>query len=320
MGFYYNALNGFKPMEDEVSWAPFSEARDIAWRARNLLRGRDNKQVSWLASDLHAWIDAYFDQEKESSVQMLKDENRFDLLESDDKGNHWEIKTEAHNEFDIRTSDNMSPLDAAKEVFETMDIFHDQEIPEAKDYEYLAAMALAMIGSYIDSLENTFNIRKMKSEKRQDKNYQPHEVSRFGSQLIEAMEVVTYAESVKAIARMEETRRLAVDKSKKADVSKVEAQVKAQLAAIQKADSEKRRKWGQQGKEKSLAQRDKARNAVLAQWEQDKSLQKKSNAKAAAVLWAWLEEQRYKEDLQEFSPDTIAQWISHHKKIPQQSS
>ena len=314
MGFYYRDLEKFDPMKGEVSWAPFREAKDIAWRARNLLHGRNNDQVQSLASELDSWIDAYFDSENESSIQMLKDEKRYDLLDSDEDGNNWEIKSEAHDEFDIRNSDTTEPIEAAKEVFESMDVLHAPDIPDAKDYEYFAAMALSMIGSYLDALESTFDIKEMKSVKRLTKNYQTHEVSRFGSLLIEAMEVVTYAESLKSIARIEETMRTSLEKALKKDVSIVEEQVKEQLTAIHNEHKEKQKKWGQLGKDESLKERDKSRAAVLAQWDADVSLQKKSIAKAAAALWAWLVDQRYKRNLQEFSPETIEKWISAHKK------
>jgi hypothetical protein len=314
MGFYYRDLEKFDPMKGEVSWAPFRAAKDIAWRARNLLHGRNSDQVQSLASELDSWIDAYFDSENESSIQMLKDEKRYDLLDSDEDENNWQIKSEAHDEFDIRSSDNTEPIEAAKEVFESMDILHAPDIPDAKDYEYFAAMALSMIGSYLAALESTFDIKEMKSVKRLTKDYQTHEVSRFGSQLIEAMEVVTYAESLKSIARIEKTMRTSLEKALKKDVSIVEEQVKEQLTAIHNEHKEKQKKWGQLGKDESLKERDKSRAAVLAQWDADVSLQKKSIAKAAAALWAWLVDQRYKQSLQEFSPETIVKWISAHKK------
>jgi hypothetical protein len=314
MGFHYRDLEKFDPMKGDMSWAPFRAAKDIAWRARNLLYGRNNAQVKSLASELDSWIDAYFDSENENSIQMLKDEKRYDLLDSDEDGNNWEVKSEAHDEFDIRNSDNTEPLEAAKEVFESMDILHAPDLPDAKDYEYFAAMALSMIGTYLDALENTFDIKKMKSVKRLTKNYEPHEVSRFGSQLIEAMEVVTYAESLKRIARIEKTMRTSLEKAHKKDVLIVEEQVKAQLTVMHNENKEKQKKWGQLGKDESLKERNKSRAAVLAQWDADVSLQKKSNAKAAAALWAWLVDQRYKQSLQEFSPETIEKWISAHKK------
>jgi hypothetical protein len=128
------------------------------------------------------------------------------------------------------------------------------------------------------------------------------------------MEVVTYAESLKSIARIEKTMRASLEKAHKKDVLIVEEQVKAQITAMHNENREKQQKWGQKGKDKSLEQRNKSQAAVLAKWDLDASLQKKSNAKAAAALWGWLVDQRYKQDLLEFSPETIEKWISAHKK------
>jgi len=314
MGFYYRDLEKFDSMKAHISWAPFREAGGITWRARNLLHGRSNEQVKTLACELDSWIDTYFDSENENSIQMLKDEKRYDLLDSDEDGNHWEIKSEAQDEFDIRNTDNTEPLEAAKEVFESMDILHAPDIPDAKDYEYFAAMALSMVGTYLDALENTFDIKEMKSVNRLVKKYETHEVSRFGSQLIEAMEVVTYAESLKQIARIEEAMRTSLENAHKKDILIVEEQLKAEATAMHNEHKEKQKKWGQKGKDESLKERDKSRAAVLAQWDSDNSLQNKSNSKAAAILWGWLEDQRYKQDLTGFSPETIEKWISAHKK------
>ncbi|MEY3483205.1 MAG: hypothetical protein RLZZ218_40 [Actinomycetota bacterium] len=79
-------------------------------------------------------------------------------------------------------------------------------------------LSTTSLTSYLDALESTFDIKEMKSVKRLTKNYQTHEVSRFGSQLIEAMEVVTYAESLKSIARIEKTMRTSLEKTHKKDV------------------------------------------------------------------------------------------------------
>lgn len=314
MGFYYLDLEKFDPMKGDFSWAPFRAAKDIAWRARNLLQGRSNDQVKSMAWELDSWIDTYFERESDDLIQMLRNQRRYDLLELDESGKNWEITAEAQDEFDIRTSDNTEPIEAAKMVFETMDILDAPDTPDAKDYEYFAAMALSMIGSYLDALENIFDFKEMKSVKRMTKNYETHEVSRFGSQLIEVMEVVTYAESLKSIASIEQTMRKSLEKAQKKDVLIIEEQVKAQLTAMHNEHRQKQIKWGQKGKDESLKERDKSRAAVLAQWDADLSLQKKSITKAAAALWAWLVDQRYKQDLQEFSPETIVKWISAHKK------
>ena len=310
MGFYSSDLNDYDPMKDEVSWAPFQEAREIAWRARYVLRGRTSQDVRWLGTELDSWIDAYFDDEKTNSIEMLKREGRYDLLESDDEGERWSIKPEASDDYDIRTSENTRAIDAAKEVFETMEILRHSDVQDAKEYEYFAAMALAMIGSFLRSLEYVFDISQMKSVKRSTKAYQPHEVSRFASLLIDAMEAVTYAEGLKKFSQLTEITEATLNRAEELKA----AAVTEELEKIKKADSEQRSQWGRIGKEKSLASRNRSRDAVLEQYQQSAILQGKSIAGAATALWQWLDQEARTQELEMFSVKTIEGWVSGRRK------
>jgi hypothetical protein len=310
MGFYSSDLNHYDPMKDEVSWAPFQEARDIAWRARYVLRGRTTQDVRWLGAELDSWIDAYFDDEKTNSIEMLKSEGRYDLLESDDEGERWSIKPEASDDYDIRTSENTRAIDAAKEVFETMEILRHSDVQDAKEYEYFAAMALAMIGSYLHSLEYVFDISQMKSVKRPTKAYQPHEVSRFASLLIDAMEAVTYAEGVKKFSQLTVITEATLNRAEELKA----AAVAKELEEIKKTDSEQRSQWGRIGKEKSLVSRDRSRAAVLEQYQQSPILHGKSIAGAATALWQWLDQEARKQNLLKYSVSTIEGWVSDRRK------
>ncbi len=310
MGFYPTSLDHFDSMKDEISWAPFSEAQGIVWRARYLLRGRTSKEVRWLASELDSWIDAFFDSEKDFAVQKAKEENRYDLFETDEDGNIIRLSSDAYDELDAKTSDNTTPIEAAKEVFESMDILHDPDIPDAKEYEYYAAMALAMVGSYLENLKSTFDIKQMKRVPRLTKDYQPHEVSMLARDLISAMEAVTYAESVRKISQMKEITEATINRSE----TLTKEGVAKGLEELKKAESEKRKAWGKIGKEKSLKSRNQSRDAVLAQHDQMDGLQKKSIAAAAADLWQWLNQEARRQELEIFSVGTITGWVSEHRK------
>jgi hypothetical protein len=310
MGFYPTSLDHFDPMKDEISWAPFWEAQGIVWRARYLLRGRTSKEVRWLASELDSWIDAFFDSEKDFAAQKAKEEKRYDLFETDEDGNIIRLLSEAYDELDAKTSDNTTSIEAAKEVFESMDILHDPDIPDAKEYEYYAAMALAMVGSYLENLKSTFDIKQMKRVPRLTKDYQPHEVSMLARDLISAMEVITYAESVRKISQMEEITEATLNRS---EMLAKEGVAKG-LEELKQAESEKRKAWGKIGKEKSLKRRNQSRHAVLAQYDQMDGLQKKSIAAAAADLWQWLSQEARRQELEVFSVGTITGWVSEHRK------
>jgi len=310
MGFYPTSLDHFDSMKDEISWAPFSEAQGIVWRARYLLRGRTSKEVRWLASELDSWIDAFFDSEKDFAVQKAKEEKRYDLFETDEDGNIIRLSSDAYDELDAKTSDNTTPIEAAKEVFESMDILHDPDIPDAKEYEYYAAMALTMVGSYLENLKSTFDIKQMKRVPRLTKDYQPHEVSMLARDLISAMEAITYAESVRKISQMKEITEATINRSE----TLTKEGVAKGLDELKKAESEKRKAWGKIGKEKSLKSRNQSRDAVLAQHDQMDGLQKKSIAAAAADLWQWLNQEARRQELEIFSVATITGWVSEHRK------
>lgn len=312
MGFYPTNLDHFDPMKDEISWAPFSEAQGIVWRARYLLRGRTSDQVRWLASDLDGWIDTFFDSEKEYAVQKAKEEKRYELFETDDDGNIYRLLPEAYDELDVKTSENTTPIEAAKEVFESMDILHDPDITDAKEYEYYAAMALAMVGGYLENLKSTFDIKQMKRVPRLTRDYQPHEVSILARDLISAMEAITYAEAVRKISQMKEITEATLNRSE----TLTKEGVAKGLEDLKKAESEKRKAWGKIGKERSLKRRNQSRDAVLTQHDQQAGLQQKSIAAASAELWQWLTQEARRQELEVFSVGTINGWVSEHRKRP----
>lgn len=310
MGFYVSNLDNFDPMKDEVSWAPFSEAREIVWRARYLLRERSSSQVRWLASELDASIDNYFDVERHQAISAIESDGLYELLETDEAGRFQDFAPEAFESYDIKTSENTRSIDAAKEVVESMGVLDDPDIPDPKEYEYFAAMALTMVAGYVQALNSTFDFKQLKRVPRTHKNYEPHEISRFGSDLIAAMEAVTYAESVKKMLQLKELTEATIDRAE----TLTKEGVKKGMEQIKLAETEKRRAWGKIGKEKSLIRRNLSRDAVLAQHDQFESYQKKSIASAAADLWQWLSQEAKRQDLDIFSVATIEGWISSHRK------
>lgn len=310
MGFYPTNLDHFDSMKAVVSWTPFSEAREIIWRARYLLQGRTSKQVRWLADEIDSCIEVYFDIEKQQAISAIESDGKHDLLETDEDGNFREFKSEAFENYAINTPDNTRPIDAAKEALEGIERSEDPDIPNVKDYEYFAAMALTMVGGYLESLESTFDFKQMKRIPRKNKNYEPHEVSIFGSNLIEAMEVVTYAECLKEILQLKELTEATIGRAEKL----AKEGVKKGIEEIKKAETEKRRAWGQIGKEKSLQRRNQSRDAVLATYDKNPAYQSKSIAAAAAELWVWLSQEARRQDLDTFAVGTINEWISAHRK------
>jgi len=233
-----------------------------------------------------------------------------EFFDIDDEGNIHGLNSERESELDFPTSDNTNDIDALSEsVGGWSDIF-DDGTPDPEDYEYFAAMALTMVGGYLESLESTFDFKQMKRIPRKNKNYEPHEVSIFGSNLIEAMEVVTYAECLKEILQLKDLTETTIGRAEKL----AKEGVKKGIEEIKKAETEKRRAWGQIGKEKSLQRRNQSRDAVLATYDKNPAYQSKSIAAAAAELWVWLSQEARRQDLDTFAVGTINEWISAHRK------
>jgi hypothetical protein len=70
----YSQFNDFKPLKDEVPYFPITEARNIAGRARSLLRinKRTEDDVQAIATDASLVMEAYFDHEKEEKLEEIK--------------------------------------------------------------------------------------------------------------------------------------------------------------------------------------------------------------------------------------------------------
>lgn len=65
-----NSFRYTDPLGERFPYYPFSEANGIAWRARNILRGRSKEDISELSNYADHIVEWYYDYEKEA----LKDQ------------------------------------------------------------------------------------------------------------------------------------------------------------------------------------------------------------------------------------------------------
>ena len=70
--YNYHQFDNFDPTKDQLPYWPISEATNIAWRARSILRGRTKKEIKDIAQDASSIIDAYFESEKEAAIDLIK--------------------------------------------------------------------------------------------------------------------------------------------------------------------------------------------------------------------------------------------------------
>ena len=312
----YSQFNDFKPLKDEVRYFPITEARNIAGRARSLLRinKRTEDDVQAIATDASQIMEAYFDHEKEEKLEEIQREKRWDLLDGDEDGNFLSFKSEAFDEFDIRTSDNTPTIDA---LIEGIDYCFDPASVEVKDvepYEYFAVLTLWFIADYLQGLETKFEFKQLKRVKRTDKKYTAEEVLQFGQKIFEAFEAVAHAEQLRAIKRVEEKyeskiQKILDDKSKisKSASEKMSEEVRREIEEESKND---RREHAKKMAALSKKSRNESMDAVLAKWDVEPPLQALSAAKSGAKLSTWLGTQ----NLEFFEPRTVAEWVSAHKK------
>jgi hypothetical protein len=240
---YYNQFENFDPVKDQLPYWPISEASNVAWRARSILHGRTKEEIKDIAHDASSIIDAYFDSEKDAAIQMIKDAGRYDLFDGDEDGQYLSLKSEAHDEFDIRDRDSTSNLDALQDA---MTSFFDPtviDVADLKDYEYFAAMALWFLGDYIKILNYDLDLKAREFIKRPNKQYSTSDVSRMGSIIVQAMDAVSYAEKMRETLRTEKKYENRINKIQakqqvlsQADMQKIRDEIKQELIIESKAE------------------------------------------------------------------------------------
>jgi hypothetical protein len=312
----YSQFINFKPLKDEVPYFPLTEARNIAGRARSLLRinNRTEDDVQAIATDASQIMEAYFDHEKEAKLDEIRSAERWDLLDGDEDGNFFRFKSEAFDEFDIRTYENTPTIDALIEGIEYCFDPASIEVNNVEPYEYFAVLSLWFVAEYVENLDTKFDLKQLKRIKRSDKKYTAEEVLQFGRKIFQAFEAIAHAEQLRSIMRVEEKYESKIQKilDEKSQISK---------SASEKMSEEVRREIEEESKKdrrehaiKMAALSKKSRNASmdasLAKWDSDPQLQALSAAKAGAKLSTWLGTQ----DLEFFEPRTVAEWVSAHKK------
>lgn len=244
---YYNQFDNFDPTKDQLPYWPISEATNIAWRARSILRGRTKEEIKDIAQDASSIIDAYFESEKEAAIDLIKSDGRHELLEGDEDGRYYSIKSEAYEEYDIRDSDSTSNLDALQDA---MNSFFDPtvvEVADLKDYEYFAAMALWYLGDYVKILNYELDLTAREFVKRPNKEYTNSDVSRMGSIVVQAMDAVSHAEKMRDTLRTEEKYEDRIKKIQAkqqvftpADMQKIREEIQKEINDEEKAQ---RKNW-----------------------------------------------------------------------------
>ncbi|NWB48242.1 hypothetical protein [Pseudomonas gingeri] len=147
---FFKGGPSFKPYVDRVPPTPLNRLRELQSRAKSLLRGRTVEQLQ-KGSETIAWlIEDYFFTARELWIHHQMEHGSFYLSRYP-----MEERTEGHlrtvieqlpaSELEFAHEGNTSQLDALERSFAGFDL-DDELFPKAKDFEYVAILALEMIG------------------------------------------------------------------------------------------------------------------------------------------------------------------------------
>ena len=270
---YYDQFKYFDPLNGKLPYWPFQEANWVASRARSVLYGRTASDIRNMAEDASQLIEHYFEQEKEASVEIIKNEGRYELLEGDEDGAFFTIKDEAHEHYDIHTSDNTSDLEALQEAISS---FFDPMVVDVKDikeFEYFAVLALWLVGDYAKTLEFRLDFRKMDYVKRESVKLDGADTVRLAQILLAAMDAVCYAERIREVERTKERyeeRIQKIEKSHKPITKKDADRIRAEL--VQQLEEEAKAQRIQRSKENNQLRHQgnhEVRKTVLDLWEKN---------------------------------------------------
>lgn len=269
---YWRQFEYFDPLKGQFPSWPFPQGQSIVYRARSILHGRTSEQIREIASDADRIIEQYFDHEKESVLDAIKADGRYDLLEGDED-RITGFKDEAAEHYDVRTSENTSDLDALQEA---MDSFFDPtcvEVENPLEYEYFAVLALWLIGECVDDLENKFDFTKMERVKRTDRQIDAHDTARMARHLLDAMEAVCYAERLRDVERTQNKYEAQIEKirAKHVALSDEEA-TRVRAEVLREVAEEARARRVEQSKENNRIRHQgnhDVKKLVLEMWEQN---------------------------------------------------
>lgn len=315
MGFW-NQFNEFDPLSGELPRDyRFNAMYNIAWRARRLLRGRTSGQVHALAQDASMVVEEFFESAKREEIERLEREGDTRFCESkiDEFGAvSFRFRSDMEDELEIPTEDNTSELEAFKESYGSWIDLSADEVPDAKDHEYFAAMALWFVGDAVDALhycwDCTGGLSNWKRVPRGKTPLNAGDTAKVGNHLIKAMEALCYAEQVyenEKIRQRFDTQVQRIRDTHTAEQERVIEQVRAEFEA------EARQRRSEQGRELSRlrhSKRDAARQLVLEHWQADPSAH--ASAERAGIFYAdWLATMGH-----DYQPRTVVTWIRTYAK------
>ena len=183
---------------------PIIEASTAFFRAKSLLHARSSEEIKRLVVEADSIVDVFFDAEKSHLIQQLKDDKRWDLFETDEDGNIGRVRDEALDEYDSFNRDTTSDFEA---LMNAMDQFFDpsliEDVQDPQEFEIFAAVAMCYLAQYVRDLKLRLDLKLMKWVPRSRSEFEAHEIVRFASKVICAMELLGHAQKLRDTQRLE---------------------------------------------------------------------------------------------------------------------
>ncbi|MBJ9978434.1 hypothetical protein IAE35_23895 [Pseudomonas sp. S75] len=155
-----DADNDFDPFTDEVPYLRIDRLKNLQVRAKNLVRLRSEIQLREASSTIEWLTSEYFYIEKESWIrhQLETGGSVLRFLRYEDRTERGLRELIDHHcgcdihpsELDFSTEENTRPLEALEEALKGFNL-DDHDFPDAKPYEYVAVLALMLIGQAVRS-------------------------------------------------------------------------------------------------------------------------------------------------------------------------
>jgi hypothetical protein len=189
----------FDAFSDEVPFVSIDRLRVLQTRAKRIIRRRSESQIREAAATIEWLTSEYFYTEKESWI-LRQLETGGSIL----RFLHYEDRTEyglrelidhhvgcdiSEDELDFPTEENTLPLYALEEALKGFNL-DDQYLPDAKPYEYIAILALVLIGQAIRSYQSDDWPRFLKDDLPMMR------LSTLANDAVDIMEVVCRAEQL----------------------------------------------------------------------------------------------------------------------------
>lgn len=179
-----------RPLTGSVSDHPFEALPRIATRAREILRGRTEDQIKGASDTIEYFIKEYFQNAEANYIEGLLRNGGFplEMLDEEDRNEHgirylidsWPPGGDEPKPF-IPDDENTSDLEALQNCIDGYVLEDDVELPDGKDFEYFAVLALWKV----EEVQELYDI----------KGFNHHE--RMANAAIEAMESICLAELLK---------------------------------------------------------------------------------------------------------------------------